>query len=135
MRLLLLFYYYQLFLAVLGLRCCLRVLSSCGERELLTSEASPVEEHRLCTSRLQQLQLSGSEAQGQQLWCVSLAAPRHVGSSQIKDQTGVPCIARRTQSLDHQGSPDYCYLKMNPQIHIFSVYNLKNGKSQLIQLT
>ena len=122
----LLFYYYQLFLPVLGLHCCLRVLSSCGERQLLTSEASLVEEYRLYTHRLQQLQLSGCKAQCQQLWCVSLAAPPHVGSSQIKDQTGVPCIARQTLSLDHQGSPDYCYLKMNPQIHIFFSFIISN---------
>ena len=30
-----LFYFYLLFLAALGLRCCARAFSSCGERELL----------------------------------------------------------------------------------------------------
>ena len=34
-----------------------------------------------------------SRAQGlQQLWCMGLIAPQHVGSRQTKDQTNVPCI-------------------------------------------
>ena len=37
--------------------------------------------------------------QAQQLWPESLAALRHVGSSQTKDQTCVPCIGR--QILNH----------------------------------
>ena len=49
-----------LFLAVLGLRCCARAFSSCGERGPLfiavrgplTIAASPVAEHRLQTRRL-----------------------------------------------------------------------------------
>ena len=43
----------------------------------------------------QQLWLPGSRAQAQQLWCTGLAAPRHVGSSWIRDQTGVSCIGRQ----------------------------------------
>ena len=31
----------------------------------------------------------------QQLWRTGLVAPRHVGSSRIRDQTRVPCIGRR----------------------------------------
>ena len=31
----------------------------------------------------------------QQLWCRSLVSPRHVGSSQIGDQTYIPCIGRQ----------------------------------------
>ena len=48
-------YFIYLFLAVLGLRCCARAFSSCGERglvsvavhELLIAVASLVAEHRL----------------------------------------------------------------------------------------
>ena len=48
-------YFIYLFLAVLGLRCCSRAFSSCGEqgplfiavRGLLTAVSSPVAEHRL----------------------------------------------------------------------------------------
>ena len=36
----------------------------------------------------------GSRAQAQQFWCTGLAAPRHVGFSQTRDQTCVPHIGR-----------------------------------------
>ena len=39
--------------------------------------------------------LAGCRAQAQQLWHMGLAAPRHVGSSQPRAQTHVPCIGRR----------------------------------------
>ena len=87
-----------LFLATLGL-CCFWVdfslvagdrgsslvavgrLSSCGTRAL---------EHRLSS-------------------CSSVA-PWHVGSSQTRDQTCVPCIGRRILiPLCHQGSPHWHY--------------------------
>ena len=45
-----------------------------------------------CSTWSQQLQLSGSRAWAQQLWHSGLVTPRHVGSSQTKDQTRVPCI-------------------------------------------
>ena len=43
----------------------------------------------------QQLWLAGSRAQAQQLWCMGLDAPWHVGSSRTRDQTRVPCVGRR----------------------------------------
>ena len=49
----------------------------------------------------QQLWLTGSREQAQQLWRTGLVAPRHVGSSRTGAQTCVPCIGR----LRHQGSP------------------------------
>ena len=51
---------------------------------------------------LQHLQLLGSRAQAQQLRCMGLVAPWHVGSSQIRDQSCVSFIGR--QILSHQGS-------------------------------
>ena len=39
------------------------------------------------------------DAQAQQLWVTGLFAPRHVGSSQTRARTRVPCIGR--QSLNH----------------------------------
>ena len=36
----------------------------------------------------------GSRVQAQQLWHMGLAVPRHVKSSQTRDQTCVPCIGR-----------------------------------------
>ena len=84
-----------LFLAALGLHCCTQAFSSCGERGLLfvvvlgllIVVASLFVEHRLQTSRLQQL------------WCTGLVAPRQVGSSQTRARTHVPCIGR--QILNH----------------------------------
>ena len=79
---------------MLGLRFCARAFSSCGKwgplfiavRGPLTIAASLVEEHRL-------------QAQAQQLWLTGPAAPRHVGSSQTRARTYVPCIGR--QILNH----------------------------------
>ena len=43
---------------------------------------------------LQSLWLAGSRAKAQWFWHIGLVSPRHVGSSQSRDQSGVPCIAR-----------------------------------------
>ena len=81
-------------MAVLGLRFWARACSSCSERGPLfiavrgplTVTASLVVEHRLQTRRLSS--------------CVTgPAAPRHVGSSQTRARTHVPCIGR--QILNH----------------------------------
>ena len=48
-----------------------------------------------CVTGAQQLWLTGSRVQAQQLWRTGLVAPRHVGSSRIRDRTRVPCIGRR----------------------------------------
>ena len=90
------FYIYLfLFLAVLGLRFCARAFSSCGERgplltavrRPLTIAASLAAEHRLQTRRLSSCGSRGP------------AAPQHVGSSQTRARTRVPCIGR--QILNH----------------------------------
>ena len=39
------------------------------------------------------------DAQAQQLWLTGVIAPRHVGSSQTRARTRVPCIGRQT--LNH----------------------------------
>ena len=52
-----------------------------------------------CSTRAQQLWLTGSRAQAQQSQCTSLVAPRHVGSSQTRARTRVACIGR--QILNH----------------------------------
>ena len=82
-------------MAVLGLRFCGRTFSSCGKRGPLfivvhgplSVAASLVAEHRLQTRRLSNCGSRGP------------AAPRHVGSSQTRSRTRVPCIGRRT--LNH----------------------------------
>ena len=52
-----------------------------------------------CGTWTQQLWLSGSRAQTQQLWRAGLVAPWHVGSSQTRPRTRVPCTGR--QILNH----------------------------------
>ena len=82
-------------MAVLGLCFCVRAFSSCGKwgplliavRGPLTVAASPVAEHRLQTRRLSSC---GSRGPG---------APRHVGSSQTRALTCVPCIGRQILNL------------------------------------
>ena len=44
----------------------------------------------------------------QQSWCPSLAASLHVGCSQTRGQTHVPCVGRVSQPLNHQGNPHSC---------------------------
>ena len=80
---------------MLGLRFCARAFCCCGKRGPLfiavrgplTIVASLVAEHRLQTHRL-----SSCGSRG-------LAAPRHVGSSQTRVRTHVPCTSRQT--LNH----------------------------------
>ena len=82
-------------MAVLGLRFCTRDFPSCGKwgplfiavRGPLTIAASLVAGHKLQTRRLSNL------------WLTGLVAPRHVGSSQTRARTRVPCIGR--QILNH----------------------------------
>ena len=69
----------------------------CG---LLTAVASLLQSTGSTVCRFQELWLMGSvvvapglfRAQAQRLWHTGLAAPRHVGPSQIRDPTGVTCI-------------------------------------------
>ena len=53
------------------------------------------------------------DAQAQQLWLTGPAAPRHVGSSQTRARTRVPCIGR--QVLNH------CATREAPKIGIFNL--------------
>ena len=52
---------------------------------------------------LQQLWLTGSRAQAQQLWLRGLVALQHVGSSQIRNQTPVTCTGRRFFTTEPPG--------------------------------
>ena len=67
-------------------------------RRLITAVASLVVEQGLWgapASAVRSLQLPGSRAQAQQLWCMGLVAPWREGSSQIRDGTPVSCTDRR----------------------------------------
>ena len=89
---------------------------SCCQARALGSRASVVVECGLGSCGLQ----------AQQLWHVGLIAPRHVGSSQTRAQTCVPCIGRRILNLcamrkvhlfnfpEHHHSPPSLLLKMQP---------------------
>ena len=108
-------YFIYLFLAVLGFRCCGWAFCSCSEGRgllfvavcwLFIAVTSLVAEHAalqqlqnvgsaVMTRGLQQLWLTGSRAQAQQLWSTGLVAPWHVGSSRTRARAHVPCIGRR----------------------------------------
>ena len=83
-----------LFMAALSLRCCIRAFSSCGVR---SSHCGG-----FCCCRAWALEHAGfstCSTWAQQLWCTGLDTPGHVGFSQTRNQTSVPCIAR--QILNH----------------------------------
>ena len=71
-----------------------------------------VAEHRLQAQGPQQLWLTGSRAQAQQLWRTGPVASRHMGS--LPDQGSIPCPLHwqaDSQPLRHQGSPVRLFLK------------------------
>ena len=59
------------------------------------------------------------DAQAQQLWLTGLVAPQHVGSSQTRARTRVPCIGR--QILNH------CATREAPELFFFSTVNLSSN--------
>ena len=65
------------------------LLSSCGEGLLITV-AFLVMEHGLVGAGFRTCSSSAPS-----LWCTGLVAPRHVGSSAIRNQTRVSSIGRR----------------------------------------
>ena len=66
------------------------------------------------------------DAQAQWLWLTGLVAPRHVGSSQTRARTHVPCIGRQT--LNHCATREALYFlficfKHVPSCSLKHVYN------------
>ena len=84
--------YSSLWCAGFSLRWLL-LLQSTGSRRMGFSS---------CSTWAQQLWLTGSRVQAQQLWRTGLVALQHVGSSQTRAQTHVPCIGRRI--LNHHAT-------------------------------
>ena len=81
-------------MAVLGPRFRARALSSCGKRgPLFTAVRGPL------TIAASRCRAQAPDAQAQQPWLTGQAAPRHVGSSQTRARTRVPCTGRQT--LNH----------------------------------
>ena len=99
-------------MAVLGPRFCVRAFSSCGKwGPLFIAVRGPL---TIVASRCG---AQAPDAQAQQLWLMGLVAPRHVGSSQTRAQTRVPCIGR--QILNH------CVTREAQElVFIQSVYNI-----------
>ena len=100
---------YVFILAVLGLRCCARAFSGRGEQGLLSScsvrashcggfscgaRAPGRADFSSCSTQAQLLWHKGSRLQTQELWPSGLVALWHVGSSQARDRTCVPCIGK-----------------------------------------
>ena len=93
-----------LFLAVLDLRFCARAFSSCGKQgPLFIVVRGPLHHRGLSCCGAQ-----APDAQAQQLWLTGLVAPRHVGSSQTRARTRIPCIGRQT--LNHCATREAPYL-------------------------
>ena len=103
--------FFVFYLAALGLCCCAQALSSCGSGGHswlqcagsslrwplpFQSTGSRHTGFSSCGTWAQQLWLAGSRAQAEQVWCAGPAAPRHMGSSQSRTRTHVPCTGRRT---------------------------------------
>ena len=61
-----------------------------------------------CGTWAQQMWLAGSRVQAQQLWRTGLVAPWHVGSSQTRVRTHIPCIGR--QILNHCATREAFFL-------------------------
>ena len=81
-------------MAVLGLRFCARAFPSCGKwGPLFIAVCGPLTIGLSCCGA------QAPDAQAQQLWLTGLVAPRHMGSSQTRAQTRVPCVGR--QILNH----------------------------------
>ena len=79
------------FVAVLGLSCCQRAFSSCGEQGLLSGcgeQASHCGGVSCCRARTLGTQASVVVAH-------ELSALQHVGSSQTKDRTSAPALTRQ----------------------------------------
>ena len=77
--------------------CAEPLFTACGPSLVVARRSdflvSCVQASHCCGYRLL-LQSTGSRAQAQYLCCTGLVAPRHVVSSQIRDQTRVLCIGR-----------------------------------------
>ena len=92
----------NLFLAVSGLRRCVRISLAVanGSYPSLRCMGFSLQWLLLLQSLgSRHAGFSSCGAQPQQLWLMGLVAPQHVGSSQTRDRTRVPCIGR--QILNH----------------------------------
>ena len=107
-------------MAVLGPRFCARAFSSCGKwGPLLIAVRGPL---IIAVSRCG---AQAPDAQAQQLWLTGLVAPRHVGSSQTRARTRVPCIGRQT--------PNHCTTREAQICNIFNVLTQCLGHNNCLE--
>ena len=115
--------------SALSLPCCMRALSSCGERGAILccgARASHCGGFACCRAgALRQSSFSncGCGTWAQWLWCLSVLALWHMGSSWTRDRNDVPCIARwiLTHGTNTQGSPDDIFYFPVYRVWIWSV--------------
>ena len=81
-------------LAVFG--CAGSLLYHAGSRYVVVSRGFSMSYTSFSLQLLLFLESTDFRAQAQQLWLMGFVAPWLVGSSQTRDRTGVPCIARQT---------------------------------------
>ena len=89
---------------------------SCCGAQALGTWASVDAAQGLISCWFSSRRLMDSRTQTQWLWCTGFSCPRHVGSSQTRDQTSFPCIAKRI--LNHWTSreaPSLYFLKTSSQ--------------------
>ena len=95
-----LFIYFKFYLFIYLWLCW--VFVSVRGLSLLAAQVGATLHHGARASHYRGLSCCGAQApdaQAQQLWLTGLVAPRHVGSSQTRARTRVPCIGRQT--LNH----------------------------------
>ena len=89
------FNFIYLFMAVLGLRFCARAFLQLWQAGATLHRGARASHYR----GLSCCGAQAPDAQAQRLWLTGVVAPRHVGSSQTRARTRVPCIGR--QILNH----------------------------------
>ena len=80
-----LFYFWLCWIFVSGGGSLVELRGTLGCVQWLPLPQSTGSRHARCSS---------CSSWAQQLWCIGFAAPWHVGSSQTRDETCVPCIGR-----------------------------------------
>ena len=134
-----------LFLAVLGLCCCMGfslIAVSRGYSSLhctgfllqglvlLRRTGWRAPSFSSCGTWARQLPFLGSKAQAQQFWRMGWVAPWHLGSSWIKDHTWVSCIGWWILYHSHKGSPSSrIFMASGLMIKVFNPFwvNFGNG--------
>ena len=109
-------------MTVLSLRFCARALSSCGKwGPLLIAVRGPLTTAASLVGGAQ-----APDAQAQQPWLTGPVAPWHVGSSQTRARTRVPCIGR--QILNH------CATREAPSLHFEGSFGCYGSVKDLVSI-